>query len=202
MSVLHRSGQPISEETAGNDSCLARGWNVNPCIDAVEYTFSAECIDPLFPTGDPMKAEIIRFAVWTALALFAVVQLPTAMAQETRIASRQVQTKVVFQVSDNDPGKWNLVLNNAANAQKELGAALVAEIVAYGPGISMLESDSAVAKRIESALSSGIRIVACENTMKALKLTRNEMLPGIGYVAAGVVELIERQQQGYAYIRP
>ncbi len=149
-----------------------------------------------------MKAETIRLAVCTALTLFAAVKLTTAMAQETRAAAQKTQTRVVFQVSDNDPGKWNLVLNNATNAQKELGVALVAEIVAYGPGIGMLESDSAVAKRIESALSSGIRIVACENTMKALKLTRNEMLPGIGYVGAGVVELIERQQQGYAYIRP
>ena len=29
-----------------------------------------------------------------------------------------------------------------------------------------------------------------------------DMLKGIGYVPAGVIELMQRQQQGYAYIRP
>ncbi len=38
--------------------------------------------------------------------------------------------------------------------------------------------------------------------MKGQKVTRDDMLPGIGYVAAGVVELMQRQREGYAYIRP
>ena len=38
--------------------------------------------------------------------------------------------------------------------------------------------------------------------MKGQKLTRADMLSGISYVPAGVVELMSRQQQGWAYIRP
>ena len=50
-----------------------------------------------------------------------------------------------MQVSDGDAAKWNLALNNANNLQADLGAANVdIEIVAYGPGIGMLKSDSAV----------------------------------------------------------
>ena len=45
-------------------------------------------------------------------------------------------------------------------------------------------------------------IVACENTMTAAKLTHADMLPDIGYVPAGVVEVMRKQQAGYAYIRP
>jgi intracellular sulfur oxidation DsrE/DsrF family protein len=33
-------------------------------------------------------------------------------------------------------------------------------------------------------------------------LSRDDMNRKIDYVAAGVVELMHRQQQGYAYIRP
>jgi intracellular sulfur oxidation DsrE/DsrF family protein len=44
--------------------------------------------------------------------------------------------------------------------------------------------------------------VACENTMKAQKLVYADMLPKIGYVPAGVVELMKKQREGYAYIRP
>ena len=113
------------------------------------------------------------------------------------------QAKVVFQVSDDDPGKWNLTLNNVRNVQTDLGADRVTvEVVAYGPGIGLLQADSVVAQRVAEALGQNVRIVACENTMKAKQLTAADMLPKIGYVAAGVVELIQRQADGYAYIKP
>jgi len=38
--------------------------------------------------------------------------------------------------------------------------------------------------------------------MKGQKLARSDMQNGIGYVGAGVVELVQKQQQGWAYIRP
>ena len=111
--------------------------------------------------------------------------------------------KVVFQVSVGDTQGWNLALNNVKNVKQELGAENVdAEIVAYGPGIAMLKLDSPVANRIGEVQAAGVRVVACENTMKAQKLTRDDMLGSIGYVPAGVVELMKKQKAGYAYIRP
>ena len=76
------------------------------------------------------------------------------------------------------------------------------EIVAYGPGIGMLKADAEVANRIEDAVGAGVKVVACENTMKAQKLSRDDMHGKVGYVMAGVVELMRRQQQGWAYLRP
>lgn len=37
---------------------------------------------------------------------------------------------------------------------------------------------------------------------KVVKLTKDDMLPNIGYVPAGVVEIIARQRQGWAVLRP
>jgi intracellular sulfur oxidation DsrE/DsrF family protein len=122
-----------------------------------------------------------------------------AMAQ----AVNPSPAKVVFQVSDGDAAKWNLALNNAKNVQQELGAAKVQiEIVAYGPGIGMLKDDSTAANRVSEAVQSGIQVVACENTMTALKLAKADMNKSVGYVNAGVVELMKRQSEGWAYIRP
>ena len=113
------------------------------------------------------------------------------------------KNRVVMQVSDNDPGKWNLALNNARNLQADLGAGNVEiEIVAYGPGIGMLKHDSVVGNRVGEALASGVRVEACENTMRGQKLAQTDMLNGIGYVPAGVVEIMQKQQQGWAYLRP
>lgn len=110
--------------------------------------------------------------------------------------------KAVFQVSDADPGKWNLTLNNARNAQAELGAAnVVIEIVAYGPGIAMLKAGSEAGARAAEASDAGVRLLACENSMRGFKLAHEQMLPQAGYVPSGVAHLIRRQAEGYAYIR-
>lgn len=110
---------------------------------------------------------------------------------------------VVFQVSDNDPAKWNLALNNAKNVQNSYGADKVTvEIVAYGPGIHMLKADSPTANRVIEATQAGVSVVACQNTMSSLKLTEADMNKSVGYVPSGVVELMTRQSQGSSYIRP
>ena len=44
-------------------------------------------------------------------------------------------------------------------------------------------------------------VVACQNTMAAFKLTPADMLGEVGYVPSGVVEVMRKQQQGWAYIR-
>lgn len=111
--------------------------------------------------------------------------------------------KMVIQVSDNDPAKWNLALNNAKNIQKDVGKDNVElEIVAYGPGINMLKAESEVANRVTEAVESGVKVVACENTMRGQKLNRTDMNGRIDYVPAGVVEIMRRQNAGYAYLRP
>lgn len=131
-------------------------------------------------------------------ALLAAALPSSALAQ-----TGPAKNRVVFQVSDADPSKWNLALNNARNVQSELpDDPPDLEIVVYGPGIGMLKSDSPVAARIAEAVKGGVKVVACENTMKGMKLTYADMLPTIGYVPAGVIEIMRKQQQGYAYIRP
>ncbi len=40
--------------------------------------------------------------------------------------------KVVIQVSEDDPAKWNLAINNAENVRELLGPEAEIEVVAYG----------------------------------------------------------------------
>lgn len=142
-----------------------------------------------------------EFLAITAVATLAILAILAPVVAQAQVSA--AKHKVVFQVSDGDPQKWNLALNNAKNVQDYLGSDAVSlEIVVYGPGIGMLKGDSAVGKRVGEALKSGVKVVACENTMNAQKLVYADMLPDIGYVPAGVVELMQKQREGYAYIRP
>jgi intracellular sulfur oxidation DsrE/DsrF family protein len=131
-------------------------------------------------------------------ALFLAFALPFgAQAQQA------AKHKVIFQVSDADPTKWNLALNNARNVQTELGKEnVLIEIVAYGPGLDMLKADSKVEARLAQALTDNVGLLACENTMVNTKTTKADMYSGISYVTAGVTHLMKRQSEGWAYIRP
>jgi len=112
--------------------------------------------------------------------------------------------RLVIQVTDNDPARWTMVLNNTKNAQADVGGAdkIDIEIVNYGPGIHMLMKDSPVAERIAELAKTGVKFAACQNTMKGMKLTKDDMLTTVDYVPAGVTELMKKQEEGWTYLRP
>jgi intracellular sulfur oxidation DsrE/DsrF family protein len=143
--------------------------------------------------------RILATVVALCLSVLAI-SAQAADKQTTRSAA--VRDKLVFQVSDDNTGKWSMALSNAKNVQEELGAdKVIIEIVVYGPGLGMLTFDSPVGSEVAEAISAGIKFVACENTMKGKHLTKDDMLPSLSYARAAVVELMRKQQQGYAYIK-
>jgi intracellular sulfur oxidation DsrE/DsrF family protein len=109
---------------------------------------------------------------------------------------------VVIQVSDNDPAKWNMALINAQNVSKALGSKVAIEIVAYGPGLQMFKSDSPVAQQLKEIAEKGIKLLACGNTMAATHTRRDQLSQSVGVVPAGILEIMEKQHMGYAYVRP
>jgi uncharacterized protein len=175
-----------------------------PAFGAATPKTLASARHPFDPWGDAMTQPIAsrRRSFAAAAAAFAAALVPAAAAR-AQTGGAGKPNKLVMQVSDADPHKWTLTLNNAYNVLNGVPPDTAdLEIVVYGPGISMLKLGSPVADRVASAMKSGIRIVACENTMTGQKLTSADMLPAIGYVPAGAVELMQKQQQGYAYLRP
>ena len=118
-------------------------------------------------------------------------------------AAETPKYRAVIQVVENDTKKWNALFGNIRNVRAELGAGRVDfAVVAIGPGIDMLKADSLVANRVEEAMAEGVRFVACENTMKAQHVPRDDMMDRIDYVPAGFAEIIRLQQAGWAYLRP
>lgn len=149
-----------------------------------------------------MNRRLLLQAGLVGAATLSAPFLIAAHAQGTG-ATGQKRHKIVIQVSDNDPAKWNLALNNAKNLQDDVGAANVdIAIVAYGPGIGMLKLESPTGSRVADAMKANVRVVACENTMRAQKITKDDMLPAISYVPAGVTEIMKKQGEGWAYLRP
>lgn len=145
-----------------------------------------------------MSAFIYR-TITTALLVLGLAG-PFAAAES---AGKTGKPGVVIQVSENNPAIWNLALNNAKNLKDAMGKDNVdIEIVAYGPGINMLKFDSEAAPRFKAAGAEGVALLACGNTMKNLKLTEKDLDGHVKVVPAGVVEIMNKQREGWAYIKP
>lgn len=138
-----------------------------------------------------------------ATVLLAIAPL-SAWAQAAAPAASATVPKyrTVFHVSGGDPRGWNQALNNSLALTKNAGKGNAEiRIVAIGQGIGMLKENSPAAKLVAAALSQGVTVLACGETMKALALEKTDMLPDIGYVPGGIIEIIERQGEGWRYIR-
>lgn len=176
-----------------------------PAIHGINWMLARLTYDPWrFPgrkANLEKETEVQKFRITLGAMLAGLVLLGTQVMPSSAMA--QDKSKVVLQVSDNDPAKWNLALNNASNLQKDVGKDNIEiQIVAYGPGINMLKAESEVGNRVQEAKDAGIKTVACMNTMRKANLKQDDMLPSIGFVPSGVVELMKKQEQGYAYLRP
>jgi intracellular sulfur oxidation DsrE/DsrF family protein len=114
--------------------------------------------------------------------------------------------KLVIQVSSADPQTQTLALNNAVNAQKSLGMDNVdIEVVAYGPGLSILTKQNQASQRVASLAIQDIRFSACGNTMAKIEQKtgkKPELTEGVEVVPGGVLRIMQLEQEGYAYIRP
>jgi intracellular sulfur oxidation DsrE/DsrF family protein len=138
---------------------------------------------------------------------------PKLNANAKMIASpKRVQAhRLVVQVDVNDPAIMNLALNNISNTVQhysEIGQKVEVELVAFGPGLHMLRDDTSPVKaRIESMSMTmpEVAFSACGNTKENMAKTEAKEIPLIAQAKvtkSGVVRLMERQEQGWSYLRP
>jgi intracellular sulfur oxidation DsrE/DsrF family protein len=136
-------------------------------------------------------------AVLAALILGGMVA-GQALAQTSMPGGKE---RVIVQVSTPEQRTWNQALNYVENLQDLYGKDNVEiEIVALGWGIGMLKFDSPLATRVAAAQKRGASLIACQTTMGRQKLTKEDMLPDIGYAPAGLGQIIKRQKEGWSYI--
>lgn len=111
--------------------------------------------------------------------------------------------KVIFHVGERS--KWPLALGNIHN-MLVYGEAhqedFTIEILANSAAVLDGTLNSTYQADMTSLLQAGVVIAFCQNALRANELSVEQLLPGITIVPAGVVELVHRHQEGYAYIKP
>ncbi|ASZ13335.1 hypothetical protein CK934_21405 [Chitinophaga sp. MD30] len=80
------------------------------------------------------------------------------------------------------------------------GRLLKAEVVVHGQAYPLLSEESAYREEIMSLQGRGVQWLLCANTIRSLSASAS-WLPGVRIIPAGVGHLVERQLEGWAYLR-
>jgi len=112
--------------------------------------------------------------------------------------------RAVFHLNEDADARIGMVLNNIQNLLDNLGAENTqVELVANGTGVNaLLKANPLYAERVAQLHQAGVRFAACLHSMEQLKLKQTALLEGVQAVPSGVAELVWRQNEGWAYIRP
>lgn len=152
-----------------------------------------------------IQRNFIAFAIFLAMIVGAV--MPVMAHEKGKVY------QVIFHVDEADPAKMNLVLNNVKNVIKVFEKQkrdYQIEVTTYGPGLNMLRSDkSPVKDRVEqfTQIYPNVTFAACGNTIKGMTKKEGKKPPlieseQIKVVGSGVIHLLDRQDEGWHYIRP
>lgn len=134
-----------------------------------------------------------------------------ALAQEDaadslRFPGDPAEHKVVYQFNKADEDYMEHVLFSVGAMLRKYSDNVDIAVVAIGPGIHILGKrperpvPKLLRQRVSSLAQYGVVFYACGNTMKSLGWTESDLLPFARYVEVGAAQLMELQEQGYAYI--
>lgn len=131
----------------------------------------------------------------TITLILALVVSVMTFAQETPV-------KIVFDVTSS-----NIAVHQSAMRHMKLMAQSYPdskfEMVMYSGAIEMvLQEKSTVAIDMEAlAKNDNVSFVICEGTMAKHKVDASQLIPGVTSVPDGILEIINKQAEGWGYIK-
>ena len=129
-----------------------------------------------------------------------------AAQQEAPLPDTFATKKIVLQISDPEPFKQTMVLNVASNLLTYYeGTEIDMEIVAFGPGLRLLQEGNVNRERIKTLMDMGVRFSGCENTVANFKKVLGEapkIQEGVTMVPAGAGRILQLNDAGWQILKP
>ena len=113
--------------------------------------------------------------------------------------------KAVFHIDLQDDQLFKLGLANITNtlaAIDETAGDFI--LLANGPGVAMLAGEKVEEnlEQIQTLITAGVRFQACNNALKKFDIDPTTLAQGVEVIPAGIIGLIDLQNDGFAYIKP
>lgn len=118
------------------------------------------------------------------------------------VFAQEKPVKIVFDVTSSDTKVHQSAMRHVKAMSKAYPDSQF-EVVMYSGAMDMvLKGKSAVEEDMESLSSNeNVSFVICEGTMKRHEVDESELIPGVTSVPDGILEIIEKQQEGWGYIK-
>jgi uncharacterized protein len=112
--------------------------------------------------------------------------------------------KAIFHIDEPSKGRADQVMANITNLLDDLGDGNVeVELLANGGGVrALMKGPEGQSGTVEALARRGVHFVACQHSLEHLNMRREDLLGLVEVVPAGVSELVKKQAEGWAYIRP
>jgi intracellular sulfur oxidation DsrE/DsrF family protein len=115
--------------------------------------------------------------------------------------SKTPEHKIIFQLTSGDTTAHKQLIKQFTNILSVSPGTQI-ELVCHGAGMDMLISGKTIVEdKINALAKQGVIFYACEFSIKERKIDRNSILRFAGYVPAGIIEIVTKQEQGWSYIK-
>jgi len=124
--------------------------------------------------------------------------------------------KVLFHI--NDSSKWQIVLVNITNFLNDVGQDNAnIEVMINGEAVSIFKNRCLLARddglcygstngllleQMKKLSEVGVNFVVCRNALKGQFIDEDSLPDFVTVVPVGITEIVRKQAEGYAYIKP
>ena len=165
--------------------------------------------NPITKTISTTRRKLLALFMGSA-AVGAIAHSRVAAAETTaddlRFPGDEPDHKVVYQFNKADGDYHQQVLFSVGAMLRKYGDNIRIVVACIGPGIHILARSpqrpvsEETRQRVTSLAEYGVQFHACGNTLIALNWSAEDLLPFAKIVTVGAADMMELQEQGYAYL--
>lgn len=145
-------------------------------------------------------SNLAKYLVGASVAVALVLAFSFSKTTSAVVPEKN-QHRIVFHLTTSDTAAYHALAKQLNNVLAHWPDAQL-EVVAHNKGIGMLVKDKTnVQAQITALKARGVQFNACENTMKSQKLEKSQIVAEAGFVPVGLAEIVQRQEQGWSYIK-
>lgn len=122
-------------------------------------------------------------------------------AQEIIQLTGKPEHRIIFQLTSGDTTAHKQLMKQFGNILTVSPTTKI-EVVCHGAGLDMLVSDKTIVEeKVKQFAEKGVVFNACEFSIKERKVDRSKIIKSAGFVPAGIIEIVSKQEQGWSYIK-
>lgn len=109
--------------------------------------------------------------------------------------------KVIIQLSDDSVDVQHSVISQVNNLVRALPSIHI-ELVIHSRGINFIYKSCQWENQLNQLIKQyNVKIYACNNTLEAMQLSKEDLLPIVEIVPSAVAHIVMKQHEGWSYLK-